>query len=69
MGGHSGMRSPGDRILGDGRIPGDGDFVEGALAAGSERIERRSRLKAAGYDFERIAEQVAVIFDMPLSEC
>jgi chromosomal replication initiation ATPase DnaA len=54
--------------LGDERILGDGDFVEGALAAGSERLERRSLLKAAGYDFERIAERVAVIFDMPLSE-
>ena len=42
--------------------------MEAALAAGSERLERRSLLQAAGYDFERIAERVAVIFDMPLSE-
>jgi hypothetical protein len=35
--------------------------VESALAEGSERLDRRSRLKAAGYDFERIAERVAVI--------
>jgi hypothetical protein len=56
------MRSPGDRTLGDERIPGDGDFVETGLAAGSERMERRSRLKAAGYDFERVAERVAVIW-------
>jgi hypothetical protein len=62
------MRSSGDRTLGDERILGDGDFVEGVLAAGSERLERRSLLKAAGYDFERIVERVAVIFDMPLSE-
>ena len=62
------MRSSGDRTLGDERILGDGDFVESALAAGSETLERRSRLKASGYDFERIAERVAVICDMPLSE-
>jgi hypothetical protein len=35
--------------------------VETALAAGSDRLERRSRLKAAGGDFERVAEQVVVI--------
>jgi putative transposase len=62
------MRSSGDRTLGDERILGDGDFVESALAAGNERLERRSLLKTAGYDFDRIAERVAVIFDMPLSE-
>jgi REP element-mobilizing transposase RayT len=62
------MRSSGDRTVGDERILGDGDFVEAALAAGSERLERRSLLQAAGYDFERLAERVAVIFDMPLSE-
>jgi hypothetical protein len=61
------MRSSGDRTLGDERILGDGDIVESALAAGSEKLERRSRLMAAGYDFERISERVAVIFDMPLS--
>ncbi|MRR52338.1 MAG: hypothetical protein EG825_15755 [Rhodocyclaceae bacterium] len=62
------MRSSGDRTLGDECIPAGGDFVESVLAAGSERLERRSRLKTAGYDFERIAERVAAIFDMPLSE-
>jgi len=62
------MRDSGERTLGNKRILGDGDFVETALAAGSERLERRSLLKGKGYDFERIAERVAVIFDMPLSE-
>ena len=62
------LRSIGERIKGDERILGDGDFVESILQAGNERLERRSLLKTAGYDFDRIAERVAVIFDMPLSE-
>jgi putative transposase len=61
-------RSSGDRTRGDERILGDGDFVESVLAAGSERLEQRSRLKNAGYDFEGLVERVAAIFDMPLSE-
>ena len=44
------MRSLGDRTLGDECILGDGDFVERVLAAGNESLERRSRLKAGGYD-------------------
>jgi hypothetical protein len=44
------MRSSGDRTLEGERILGDGDFVESVLAAGSERLERLSRLMAAGYD-------------------
>ena len=68
MEGHSGHAQLGDRTLGDERILGDGDFVESALAGSSERLDRRSRLKAAGDDFERVAEKVAVIFDMPLRE-
>jgi chromosomal replication initiation ATPase DnaA len=62
------MRSAGDRTLGDERILGDGDFVENALAGSSERLERRSRLKGGGYDFERVAKKVAVIYGLPLSE-
>jgi putative transposase len=60
-------RSSGDRTRGDERILGGGAFVESVLAASSERLEQRSRMKAAGYDFEGFTERVAVIFDMPLS--
>lgn len=55
------MRDSGERTLGAKRILGDGDFVETALAAGSERQERRSLLKGKGYDFERKRVPGAVV--------
>ena len=61
-------RKSGDRSLGDERILGDGDFVENALAECSERLERRCHFKAEVYDFERVAERVAAVFDMPVNE-
>ena len=61
-------RGIGERIKGDERILGDGDFVETVLGAGKERLERRARLQAMGYDFERLAERVAQLFEMPIGE-
>jgi REP element-mobilizing transposase RayT len=58
------LRGIGERIKGDERILGDGDFVESVLSASNERLERRARLRAAGYDFDRLVERVAVLFEM-----
>ena len=62
------LRGIGERIKGDERILGDGDFVESILRAGNERLERRAFLQAMGYDFERLVKRVAALFEMPLTE-
>jgi REP element-mobilizing transposase RayT len=62
------LRGSGDRIRGDERILGDGDFVEKVLAAGNELLERRARLLALGYDFDRLLGRVAALFEMPTHE-
>ena len=62
------LRGVGERTKGDERILGDGDFVETVLGASNERLERRAMLQAMGYDFGRLAERVAQLFGMPISE-
>lgn len=61
-------RAIGARVRGDERILGNGVFVETVLAAGNERLERRSMLLAVGYDFERLVQRVAALFEMPSHE-
>jgi putative transposase len=43
----------------DERILGDRDFVSGVLREAKERLERKYRLKSAGYDFNRIVQRVS----------
>jgi hypothetical protein len=50
---------------GDERILGDGDFVQEVLAAAAERLEKRYRLAAEGYDFPRLVARVAELTDVP----
>jgi hypothetical protein len=49
----------------DERVLGDSDFVEEVLGSASETMERRYRLRAEGYTFDRIARIVEEIFDIP----
>lgn len=62
------LRGVGERIKGDERILGDGDFVEAVLEASNERLERRAMLQAKGVDFDRLVERVAQLFDMSTAE-
>ncbi len=62
------LRGVGERIKGDERILGDGDFVETVLGASNERLERRAFLQATGYDFECLVKRVAALFEMPTTE-
>jgi hypothetical protein len=62
------LRGVGERIKGDERILGDGDFVESILLASNERLERRAFLQSMGYDFDRLVKRVAVLFDMASTE-
>jgi len=50
------------RLKGDERILGDSDFVSDVLKVSGEEMERRDRLKAAGYDLEKLGRRVAEIF-------
>jgi hypothetical protein len=52
----------GVRLKGDDRILGNSDFVLDVLKGSEEEKERRYRVKAAGYNLERLARQVAEIF-------
>jgi len=54
--------------MSDERILGDSAFVEHVLSEADEAYERRYELKRLGYDADRIAQRVAEIYDMDLSE-
>ena len=62
----SALRDEAVRVKGDERILGDSDFVEAVLKEADEQLERRYRLKAEGFDLDRVAERVAQVLDMPV---
>jgi hypothetical protein len=53
------MRRGCERLKGDERILGEGDFVETVLKAAQEKLDRNSQLEAAGYSFDWLVGQVA----------
>ena len=62
------LRRTVDRIKGDERILGDGDFVERVLKVGQEQMERRYEYQVRGYDFDWLVSQVAGLFNMKADE-
>ena len=46
------LRRAEDRIRGDGRILGDGDFIKEVLETCRQQSERRYKYMARGYDFD-----------------
>ncbi|MBW2064632.1 MAG: transposase [Deltaproteobacteria bacterium] len=54
----------GIHLKSDERILGDSDFVQSVLEQEDEQFERRYRLKTQGYDFDRVVERVAEVFEM-----
>jgi REP element-mobilizing transposase RayT len=52
------LRQSGFRQKADERILGDGDFVSEVLQDAQERLERKYRLRSAGYDFDKIVGKV-----------
>jgi putative transposase len=50
-----------EHLRGDERILGDSDFVQAALDAQKEALERRYRLKAQGVDLSKVIDRVAAI--------
>ncbi len=53
------MRRGFERVKGDERILGEGDFVETVLKEAQEDLERKYKLKAAGYSFDWLVRRVA----------
>ena len=62
------LRGRADRIKGDERILGDGDFVDSVLKVSQEQLERRYQYQSRGYDFEWLVDQVARLFDMGIEK-
>jgi len=58
-------RRLGDRLHGDERILGESNFVDAALKAGGEVMERRHQLHARGYDFDWLLRRVAAKAGLP----
>jgi len=58
------MRGKVERIKGDERILGDGDFVQEVLDGCQQQLERRYRLKAKGRDFDWLVGYVAKLFGL-----
>ena len=48
----------------DERVLGDSDFVQEVLGSASEAMERKYRLKAEGYTFDKIVRIIEEIFDI-----
>ena len=55
------LRRAGSYIKGDERILGDGDFVKQQLEQANERMEREYRIRALGFDTEKIIERVSEV--------
>ena len=53
------MRRVQDHMKSDERILGDGDFTQSVLDEAKERLEERYRLRAQGYDLEKITMRVS----------
>jgi hypothetical protein len=58
----SGLIAGGVRVKGDERVLADSDFVMDVLKASEEEMECRYRLKALGFNLEKLAQRVARIF-------
>jgi hypothetical protein len=56
-----GRREGMERVKGDERILGESCFVEEVLRASEEQMGRRYRLKAEGYDLERVEQRVGTV--------
>jgi REP element-mobilizing transposase RayT len=58
------LRKGADRMKGDERILGDGDFVETVLKAAQENLKRKYELQARGYTFDWLVKRVAQVLEL-----
>lgn len=57
-----------DHVMGDERILGESDFVDSILSKAGEAMQRRYKLKATGYDLQRVAMRAASLFGLKADE-
>jgi len=57
-----------DRVKGDERILGGGEFVTALLSEAKEKLERSYKLKGLGYDLKKISQMVSKIYDIEIDE-
>ncbi len=62
------LRKVGAYMKGDERILGSGDFVEGILSQAKEDLELKYRLKAEGYDFDKVVDRVSDLMGLERGE-
>ena len=62
------MRNGESRMKGDERILGQGDFVESVLKTSQENLERKSKIRSLGYDFDWLVGRVLGLFDLTFNE-
>ena len=62
------LRKIGAYMKGDERILGSGDFVEKVLAQSEETLKRKYRLKAEGYDFDKVVDRVSELMGLEREE-
>lgn len=62
------FRKIGIRIKGDERILGGSDFVEKTLKQANERLEKKTRLQAAGPGLEALIEKVAAYYKISVDD-
>ena len=58
------LKKTSERVKSDERILGDNDFVEAVLQKANEALENRYKLKAEGYDLNRVARRVARVLNI-----
>ncbi len=58
------LRRKGVHLKSDERILGQSDFVESVLQQHNEVLNRKYRLEALGYDFDKIIERVSELFNV-----
>ena len=58
------LRGTKDRIKGDERILGDGEFVQEVLESCQQKLERRYEYRARGYDLDWLIGHVASLFGL-----
>ena len=62
------LRAAGTYQKGDERILGNGDFVAQVLAGAQEKLERKYRLAAGGYNLDRLIHRVAELLGISTEE-
>jgi putative transposase len=62
------MKKAGEYQKGDERILGDGSFVSEVLSRAEEKFRNKYRIKAKGFDLDRLIERVAEIMELRADE-